>query len=100
MSTRISFTELIKETESSPPQSADRRIVQSFPALLKTCIDDNLTKTQKCYIMLYYKKNMNIVEIAELFHVNKSTVSRTINRGRQRLLKAMNCQLLKKSIRK
>lgn len=52
-------------------------------------IEGNLTKTQKSYIMLYYKENKTVVEIAEMFHVNKSTVSRTINRGKANLFKAL-----------
>lgn len=51
-------------------------------------IDNSLTNTQKSYIMLYYNDNKTIPEIARLFGVNKSTVSRTINRARKNILDA------------
>lgn len=46
-----------------------------------------LTKTQKSYIMLYYTENKSVPEIARLYGVNKSTVSRTIRRGTANLCK-------------
>lgn len=57
--------------------------------LLRSLLDTNLTKKQKCYIMLYYKENKKICEIAEQFGVLPSTVSRTINRARKKLFKAV-----------
>lgn len=41
----------------------------------------NFIGTQRNYIMKYYLEKMSAVEIAELYGVNKSTVSRTIRRG-------------------
>ncbi|MDE6149955.1 MAG: helix-turn-helix domain-containing protein [Ruminococcus sp.] len=57
--------------------------------LLSSVLDTNLTKKQKCYIMLYYKENKKISEIARKFGVLPSTVSRTINRARKNLYKAV-----------
>ena len=54
--------------------------------LLRAVLEDNLTKKQKCYIILYYRDGLRPAEIARRFGVNRSTVTRTINRGRQRLL--------------
>ena len=67
-----------------------------YPKVLRMLIDDNLTKKQKCYIILYYKEGLTVTQIAERFGVDKSTVSRTINRGRQRLAGTVsreNCAL-------
>ena len=50
-------------------------------------LNDNLTKKQKCYIMLYYRDKLTMDEIAERMGVSKSTVSRTIKRGRENLLR-------------
>lgn len=65
----------------------------SFPFLKQrdicVMIDENLTKTQKSYIMLYYSENKTVVEIARMFGVNKSTVSRTINRAKANLYKVL-----------
>lgn len=57
--------------------------------LLRSVLNDSLTKTQKCYIMLYYKENMKIADIASLFGVAPSTVSRTVNRARKNLYRAI-----------
>lgn len=52
-------------------------------------IEKNLTDKQKCYIMLYYKQGLTMKQIGKLFNINPSTVSRTIQRGRQRVFKGM-----------
>lgn len=52
---------------------------------LREIIKDDLTKTQKQYIIMYYMNNMKIQEIALEFGVNKSTVSRTIQRAKNRI---------------
>lgn len=49
--------------------------------------------------MLYYKRNMTVPQIASLYGVNKSTVSRTINRGRQKLSKAVRLKMLERMVR-
>lgn len=67
-----------------------------YPKVLRMLIDDNLTKKQKCYIILYYKEGLTVTQIAERFGVDKSTVSRTINRGRHRLAAAAGRQALGK----
>lgn len=48
-------------------------------------INNSLTKTQKSYIMLYYNDKKTISEIARIYGVNKSTVSRTINRAKKNI---------------
>ncbi|MDE5578101.1 MAG: helix-turn-helix domain-containing protein, partial [Oscillospiraceae bacterium] len=40
-------------------------------------------------IGLYYLRRMNIPEIAEMLGVNRSTVSRTLSRGRRNILEKM-----------
>lgn len=54
---------------------------------LNAVMDENLTKTQKSYIMLYYNDKKSVIEIAKMFGVNKSTVSRTITRAKNRIEK-------------
>lgn len=49
--------------------------------MLPLVLDELVTVTQRDYIMKYYLDKMSTVEIAELYGVNKSTVSRTIRRG-------------------
>lgn len=48
-----------------------------LPIILNECV----SVTQKTYIMHYFVDNMNIAQIAMLYGVNPSTVSRTIRRG-------------------
>lgn len=67
----------------------NQRQVMLKRKLLKEFMDFNLTKTQKQYIMLYYKDKMTLKEIAQRFGVVPSTVSRTIKRARTRLYKAL-----------
>lgn len=42
---------------------------------------------------------MTVPQIANLYGVNKSTVSRTINRGRQKLSKAVRLKMLERMVR-
>lgn len=49
--------------------------------MLPLVLDECVTVTQRDYIIKYYLDKMSTVEIAELYRVNKSTVSRTIRRG-------------------
>lgn len=49
--------------------------------MLPLVLDECVTVTQRDYILKYYIEKMTIVEIAELYGVDKSTVSRTIHRG-------------------
>ncbi len=89
MSKRISFEKVegLLSLRQKPDESDRQRVLRL--KLLKDVLNDSLTKTQKCYIMLYYKDNMKISDIAELYGVSPSTVSRTVNRARKNLYKAL-----------
>lgn len=65
----------------------------------RVAITEELTEQQRTYIIAYYYERLTMDEIAERFAVNKSTVSRTINRARKRLervLRYASPSLLKK----
>lgn len=64
--------------------------------LVREALYDSTTPKQRTYIIMYFKKRMNMEEIASLCGVSKSTVSRTISRGRSNILKAMRSSKLKK----
>lgn len=49
----------------------------------------DITDKQREYMMLYYGKQMTMEAIAKEMGVNKSTVSRTLKRGRQRLYRCL-----------
>ena len=95
---RITYSELAGDKYGSA-LDADRRLIGSYPKLLREVLNDSLTKTQKRYIMDYYSSGLSINEIARRYGVNKSTVSRTINRGRERLRRAVKVELLKKALK-
>lgn len=52
---------------------------------LRRAREQELTPRQKQMIRMYYDEGKTMTKIARLLHVNKSTVSRTIARGRNRL---------------
>ena len=81
--------------QGSPDSSAEtgQDRFDSSGALM-TLMDKNLTKKQKCYIILYYREGLTERQIAERFGVDKSTVSRTISRGRERLACGISRQAL------
>ena len=56
---------------------------------LSRALRQDITERQRQYMMLYYGKNMTMPEIAKALGVNKSTVSRTLKRGRQRLYRCL-----------
>ncbi len=49
----------------------------------------DITDKQREYMMLYYGKQMTMEAIANEKGVNKSTVSRTLKRGRKRLYRCL-----------
>ena len=50
---------------------------------------EDITPRQREYMVLYYGKCMTMEEIARQLGVNKSTVSRTLKRGRDRLYRCL-----------
>ena len=52
---------------------------------LVRCLREDISPRQRTVLLLYFAKKMSQPEIAAALGVNKSTVSRTIKRGEQRL---------------
>ena len=52
-----------------------------------------LTDRQQEMLRLRYEENLSVSAIARQLHVNKSTVSRTVNRGQKRLRKYLQYSL-------
>lgn len=94
---KIRFNDLV-DYGSRSLDGRERRLVGSYPELLRSILDSGLTKTQKCYIMLYYRDGLKMTEIAERYGVNKATVSRTIHRARERIRKLIGCEILRRSL--
>ena len=56
---------------------------------LSRALRQDITERQREYMNLYYGRNMSMEAIAKELGVNKSTVSRTLKRGRQRLYRCL-----------
>ena len=52
---------------------------------LVRCIREEVSPRQREMLLMYYVRGLNQREIAQELGVNKSTVSRTVQRGEQRL---------------
>ena len=52
---------------------------------LSRALRQDITERQRQYMTMYYGQSMSMEAIARQLGVNKSTVSRTLKRGRQRL---------------
>lgn len=75
---------LIGDTESD--NSEKHRLMLK---ILRKVISEELTERQREMITLYYFGRANIPQIAEILGVNRSTVSRTISRGRRNIMEKM-----------
>ena len=71
------YTELIADDNKDQINRLKRNLTRA--------LRQDITAKQRQYMMLYYGQNMSMEAIAKEFGVNKSTVSRTLKRGRQRL---------------
>ena len=60
-----------------------------FPARSLKAALDSLSEAQRKYCTDYYSREMTMKEIAQLYGVNKSTVSRTIARAKRNIARAM-----------
>lgn len=56
---------------------------------LTHALRQDITERQRQYMILYYGQGLSMEEIARQVGVNKSTVSRTLKRGRQRLFRCL-----------
>lgn len=57
--------------------------------MMRVAIREELTEKQFQYINAYYAEGISMTEIAALYGVDRSTVSRTIGRARNRLKKIL-----------
>ena len=95
--TKVSY-ELI---QNYIPSSRDTEKDSPDPAsaienrLMREIVRENLTKRQKCYIIMYY----TMQEIADAEGVSKSTVSRTIGLARKRISCGMKPAMLKSALK-
>ena len=53
--------------------------------IVKLALRESVTQRQRQILLLYFYERKNMIEIAEMLGINKSTVSRTVKRGIGRL---------------
>ena len=53
------------------------------------CMKEEITERQRTVLLMYYGKQMSQQEIGEILGVDRSSVSRTIMRGEQRLKRCL-----------
>lgn len=82
-SDRYSYSEYQKD-KAETSKEAFQRAKRAMPEVLKL-----LPGKQRTYIYLYFVEQKSTVDIAKKYHINKATVSRTINRGLDRIYKIM-----------
>ncbi|MBR1422625.1 MAG: sigma-70 family RNA polymerase sigma factor [Ruminococcus sp.] len=66
--------------------------------LIREAVEMNLTKKQKCYIIMYYVRGMTMQQIADACAVNRSTVSRTIALARKQIAGGISSALLRRAV--
>ena len=67
----------------------NRQQISRLKRNLTHALREDITPKQREYMVLYYGQGMSMEEIGRKFGVNKSTVSRTLKRGRQRLYRCL-----------
>ena len=75
------YTRLMAEDNSKQINRLKRNLTHA--------LRQDVTQRQREYMVLYYGQGMSMEAIAQQFGVNKSTVSRTLKRGRQRLYRCL-----------
>ena len=75
------YTELMAQDNKEQMNRLKRNLTHA--------LRQDITQRQREYMMLYYGQGMSMEAIAQQFGVNKSTVSRTLKRGRQRLYRCL-----------
>lgn len=93
MSRRISLPDFLGEEDSDinailsdgSDEYSDR--IKSAKKILMRIIREELTERQRQVIMLYYFKNMNIVSIAEKLGISPASVSITMKRARNTIIR-------------
>lgn len=80
----------------------DEEYLGRISKLIASAIEHELTDIQRTYLSEYYFEGLTMAEIAEIYGTNKSTISRTIARARNRIgrcLKYADPRLMKAFVR-
>ncbi len=75
------FNEIEINIDDEQKPSAEKAVIMA--------IDEELTERQRQVLLLYYFDGKNIIEIAKMLGINKSSVSRLLSRARMRIEKVL-----------
>lgn len=94
MSRRVSLPDFLGKEDSDinalfSDETDECNKYATVKRILLKVIENELTERQKQIINLYYFKNMNIVSIAEKLKVSPASVSITMKRARNTIIKYM-----------
>ena len=70
-------------------QNTNTRELTQVELALWLALHEDITEKQRNYLLLYYGEGLNMCEIGERMGVDKSTVSRTIKRGEDKLRRCL-----------
>lgn len=73
-----------KEWEQSS-RGGNEQILNRLKIALKAAIVRELSETQKKYMVAYYVDGLTMQKVADTYCVDRTTVSKTLNRARRRL---------------
>lgn len=79
--------------DNSDENNAER--LARLKRLMHQVIQCRLTERQKEMLVLYYFEHKSMPEIAQMLEVNKSTVSRTLNRAQNNIRKYLEFYMLR-----
>ena len=79
--------EMFKLINQQANSETNAEKLKTIKKALKKVIEEQLTTRQKQVIVLYYYEEYDMPTIAKMLSINVSTVSRTINRARQNIMK-------------
>ena len=69
----------------------DTEYIESLLRIIERSKTIMCTPLQRAYMYEYFTNRRPMIEIAEMYGVNKSTISRTISRGIYTIAKVMSC---------
>ena len=94
MSRRVSLPDFLGEEDSDinalfSDEADENNKSKAVRRILLKVIENELTERQKQVINLYYFKNMNMVSIADMLGISPASVSVTLKRARNTIIKYM-----------
>lgn len=86
MRTVVTLCQYIDNIAVPTHQGADNRKKKAeYAIFVKKAMETVLTKNQKKMLELYYLKGLTMTQIAQLQGINKSTVSKTIKKAKNKI---------------